>query len=119
MLDEIEKAPRAGGAFSEMSSAGCLDNSEIKPPRQNTQIKFQDRAAEITCASMRADELRACLVREIFRAALIGMQAQTALLDGDDDAALANLRRLWIATRAGIGPLACEVGALRTAGGAP
>jgi hypothetical protein len=41
MLDEIEKAPRAGGAFSEMSSAGCLDNSEIKPPRQNTQIKFQ------------------------------------------------------------------------------
>jgi hypothetical protein len=38
MLDEIEKAPSAESALSEMSSAGCLDNSEIiKPPRQNTQ----------------------------------------------------------------------------------
>jgi hypothetical protein len=41
-----EKAPSAEGAFSEMSSAGCcLDNPEIKPPRQNTQIKFQDPRA--------------------------------------------------------------------------
>jgi hypothetical protein len=45
MLNEIEKAPSAEGAFSEMSSAGCcLDNSENRPPRQNTQIKFQDQA---------------------------------------------------------------------------
>ncbi|PNE10148.1 MAG: hypothetical protein CR217_15985 [Beijerinckiaceae bacterium] len=37
-----EKAPSAEGAFSEMSPAGCyLDNSENRPPRQNTQIKFQ------------------------------------------------------------------------------
>jgi len=50
MLDEREKAPRAGGAFPEMSSAGCcFDNLEIKPP----QIKFQDSAkfdAEIALA---------------------------------------------------------------------
>jgi hypothetical protein len=42
-----------GGGFSEMSSAGCLDNSESKRPRPNTQIKFQDAAefdAEIALA---------------------------------------------------------------------
>ena len=54
MLGEIEKAPSAEGAFSGMSSAGCLDNSsEIKPPRPNTQIKFQAPAefdAEIALA---------------------------------------------------------------------
>jgi hypothetical protein len=45
MLDEIEKALRAGSAFSEMSSAGrCFDTSETKPPRQNTQVKIQDPA---------------------------------------------------------------------------
>jgi hypothetical protein len=37
--------PGQEDGFSEMSSAGCFDNSEIKPPRQNTQIKFQDPAA--------------------------------------------------------------------------
>jgi hypothetical protein len=42
MLEEIEKAPSAESAFPEMSSAGCLDNSENSQPRQNTQIKFQD-----------------------------------------------------------------------------
>jgi hypothetical protein len=48
MLDEREKALRTGSAFSEMSSAGrCFDTSEIKPPRQNTQIKFQEPAAEL------------------------------------------------------------------------
>jgi hypothetical protein len=110
-----EKVPRAGGAFSEMSSAGCFDNSESKPPRQNTQIKFQN-TAELTCASMRADELRGCLIREISRCIAIELQAQAALFDGDDDAALANLRRHWIATRAGISPLAAELLALRKAG---
>lgn len=117
MLGEIEKAPRAGGAFSEMSSAGCLNCSEFKPPRPNTQVKSTD--AEITCASMRADELRGCLVREILRAAAIGMQAQAALLDGDDDAALDNLRRHWRVIRAGITPLAAELLALRKAGAPP
>jgi hypothetical protein len=80
---------------------------------------LQDAAAEITCASMRADELRGCLVREIFRAAAIGMQAQAALLDGDDDLALDNLRRHWIVMRADIAPLAGELAALRRAGAPP
>jgi hypothetical protein len=40
MLD-VEKALLAGGAFSEKSSAGCLDNSENSPPRPNTQLKFR------------------------------------------------------------------------------
>jgi hypothetical protein len=44
MLDEIEKAPSAEGAFSEKSSAGCFGNSENSPPRPNTQIKFQNPA---------------------------------------------------------------------------
>jgi hypothetical protein len=44
MLDEIEKAPLAGGAFSELPLHDGAGNSEIKPPRQNTQIKFQDPA---------------------------------------------------------------------------
>jgi hypothetical protein len=44
MLDEIEKARRAGGAFSELPLHDDAGNSEIKPPRQNTQIKFHDPA---------------------------------------------------------------------------
>jgi hypothetical protein len=124
--DEIEKAPSAESAFPEMSSAGCLDNSEVKPSSQNTQIKFPAPApagagfgAGITCASMRAYELRGCLIREISRAIAIGLQAQAALFDDDDDAALAVLRRHWIAIRADITPLAAELSALRRAAGAP
>jgi hypothetical protein len=44
MLDEIEKALRAASAFSELPLHDGAANSEIKPPRQNTQIKFQDPA---------------------------------------------------------------------------
>jgi hypothetical protein len=44
MLDDIEKAPRAGGAFSELPLHDGAGKPEIKPPRQNTQIKFQDLA---------------------------------------------------------------------------
>jgi hypothetical protein len=41
MLEE-KPPPGQEDGFSEMSSsAGCLDYSEIKPPRPNTQIKFQ------------------------------------------------------------------------------
>jgi len=40
-MGEIEKAPRAGGAFFEMSSAGCLDNSETKPLRENRRVLYQ------------------------------------------------------------------------------
>jgi|HubBroStandDraft_6_1064221.scaffolds.fasta_scaffold575656_3 hypothetical protein len=39
MLDEIEKAPRAGGAFSEFPLHDGAGKPEIKPPRQNTQGK--------------------------------------------------------------------------------
>jgi hypothetical protein len=119
MLDEKGKAPSAESALSEMSSAGCFDNSgTIKPPRPNTQIKFQN-TAELTCAAMRGDELRGLLIREISRTMAIGLQVQAALLDGDDDAALANLRRHWIVTRASISPLAAELVALRKAGAPP
>jgi hypothetical protein len=106
--------PRADGPLEELSSYGGVDNHpdalKIVPSQED------NRASEITCASMRADELRGCLVREILCAMAIGMQAQAALLDGDDDAALANLRRHWTATRASITPLACELLALRKAG---
>jgi hypothetical protein len=84
-----------------------------EPPQE------ENVAAQITCASMRADELRGCLIREISRTMAIGLQAQAALLDGDDDAALANLRRHWIATRASIAPLAAELLALQKAGAPP
>jgi len=33
--------PGQEDGFSELSSAGCLENSENRPPRPNTQIKFQ------------------------------------------------------------------------------
>ncbi len=61
---------------------------------------------------MRADELRDGLVREILRASAIGMQAQAALLDGDDEAALGHLRRHWIVMRADVTPMASELGSL-------
>jgi hypothetical protein len=98
-------------------SSSAADLQANSPPSPNTQE--DNRAPEITCASMRADELRGCLVREILRASAIGMQAQAALLDGDDDAALANLRRHWIAIRTGIAPLAAELLLLRKAGTPP
>jgi hypothetical protein len=96
------------------SAADFQQNSPI-------QVLSQDdnRASEITCASMRADELGGCLIREISRAMAIGLQAQAALFDGDDDVALANLRRHWIVTRASITPLAGELAALRRAGAQP
>jgi hypothetical protein len=83
-----------------------------EPPAQSDTAEFD---AEIACASMRADELRDGLVREILRASAIGMQAQAALLDGDDDAAIDCLRRHWRVIRAGIAPLASELAAVRRA----
>jgi hypothetical protein len=80
-----------------------------EPPVPVDSAEFD---AEITCASMRAAELRDGLIREIFRATLIGMEAQAALLDGDDDAAIAHLRRHWRVIRAGIAPMAGELAAL-------
>jgi hypothetical protein len=64
---------------------------------------------EITCPSMRADELREGLIREITRAAAIGNQAIACLLDGYDEAAIEALRQHWIVMRVGIAPLAAEL----------
>jgi hypothetical protein len=60
MLDEREKPPWGDGGFSGMSSAGCLDNSEIKSPPQNTQVEFDaDIALALTASGWRAT---ACLL---------------------------------------------------------
>lgn len=109
-------APEQTGNGTQLSSSAAGFQPNI-PNQATSQEDY--RASEITCASMRADELRGCLIREISRSMAIGLQAQAALLDGDDDAALANLRRHWIALRADITPLAGELLALRRAGGAP
>src|ERR1700736_2363753 len=96
------KRPPAGGADGplELSSLGGVDVQENIPNQALSQEN--NRASEVTCTSMRADELRTCLIREISRAIAVGRLAQEALLDGDDDAALANLRWHWRVTRAGL-----------------
>jgi hypothetical protein len=98
--------PEQAGNSPQLSSSAAdfQPNSPIKDLSQE-----DNRASEFTCASMRADELRGCLIREISRTMAIGLQAQAALLDGDDDLALDNLRRHWRVIRAGIGPLAAEL----------
>jgi hypothetical protein len=103
----IHEKPPPGGDRDGGSGMSIISDNSFKPPRQKYQDKSQAPAAGIT--SMRADELRACLVREILRASAIGMQAQAALLDGDDDTALETLRRHWRIIRAGIAPLAAEL----------
>jgi hypothetical protein len=105
--------PGHGGDPLELSRLGGVDPQANIPNQALSQEG--NRASEITCASMRADGL----IREISRTMAIGLQAQAALLDGDDDVALANLRRYWIATRAVIGPLAAELLALQKAGAPP
>ena len=40
MLDEREKPPSPEGGFSELSSAGCLDNSENSQPLLNRQARI-------------------------------------------------------------------------------
>jgi hypothetical protein len=110
-------APNPAGAAG---AAGSGNGSFLgrKLPDSTTRPNPQQKSpapAEITCASMRAQELRDCLVREILRAEAIAMQAEAALLDADDALALDNLRRFWVALRAGIAPLAAELG--RLAGG--
>jgi hypothetical protein len=111
MAKSSEK-PAARGALAGSDDAfpgrkcGSL-HTKSKPLAQDKSR--ENPAATITCASMRAAALRANLVREILRAAAIGMQAQAALLDDDDDAALECLREHWLAIRATIAPLAAEL----------
>jgi hypothetical protein len=115
-LNAERAAPEQTGNGPQLSSSAADFQPNI--PNQ-APSQEQNRASEITCVSMRADELRGCLIREISRTMAIGLQVQAALLDGDDDMALANLRRHWIATRTGISPLAAEIIALRRARAAP
>jgi hypothetical protein len=123
MLNEIEKPPPGQeDGFSKLPASGDTGSSVFSPPQTGLQVNSCDQAefdAEITCASMRADELRGCLIREISRTMAIGLQAQAALYDGDDEVALACLRLHWRVTRAGITPLACELAALRRARAVP
>jgi hypothetical protein len=74
---------------------------------------------ELTCAAMRADELRGQLIREISRAMAIALQAQAALFDSDDDAALACLFRHWLALRDDVRPLLLELRDVTKQGGSP
>jgi hypothetical protein len=41
MLFDRERPPLGDGGLSEMSSAGCLDNSETKPLRENRRVLYQ------------------------------------------------------------------------------
>ena len=107
--------PARGGAAGSGNDVYLLSSSAAdvridSPPGPNPQDN--NRARDFRCASMRAAELRDCLVREILRASAIGMQAQAALLDGDDEAALGHLRRHWIVMRTDVSPMASELGSL-------
>jgi hypothetical protein len=114
------EGPRRGAAADpiELSSLEGIDSSENRPPRPNTQIKFQDPAAA-TCASMRADELRYGLIRDISHLMALGLAAQEALHAGDDEAALTWLRKHWLVMRADVSPRAAEHGALSDSGAVP
>jgi hypothetical protein len=106
----------SGGAVS-LSSSSAADVRIVSPTGPNPQE--DNRASEITCASMRAQELRECLIREISRTIAIGLQAQAALFDGDDDAALASLFRHWFVLRDDVRPLLLELRDVLKQGGSP
>jgi hypothetical protein len=114
------EGPPRGGGCADGPEAVCLSSSSAADGQTNSlpqrPAQAENDPSLITCASMRAQELRECLIREISRTIAIGLQAQAALFDGDDDLAFDNLRRHWVAIRAGISPLACELGALRKEG---
>jgi hypothetical protein len=102
-------APEQTGNDPQLSSSAADLQANI--PNQALSQE-ENCASEITCASTRTLELRDGLVREILRASAIGMQAQAALLDGDDEAALGHLRRHWRVMRADVTPMASELGSL-------
>jgi hypothetical protein len=111
-VTQASEGPPRGGDCADGPEIVCFGSEQTPDStlRQNLQGKFQTSAGvEITCASMRAAELRGCLIREILRAGAIGQQAVASLLDGDDALALANLRRHWIAMRACVAPMAAEL----------
>jgi hypothetical protein len=125
MTKHPEGPPRWGCAAGPevvcLAANGASDNTT----RPDLQDNFRDpgavrgsahpiglHAVDFTCPAVRADELREGLIREITRAAAIGNQAITCLLDGYDDAAVEALRQHWIVMRAGIAPMAAELGRL-------
>jgi hypothetical protein len=98
MLDEIEKAPRAGGAFSEMSSAGCLDNSKPKPPDENRQAQIPRNPRAVR-------EAKRLLKLEFLHECAGGIQIHTALVQtfaeiGDRAGVCYSLRRLFAHVKA-------------------
>jgi hypothetical protein len=99
----------------------CSEFSGEQPPFKELQsrqarqrlpggIHLEPR--DLTCDSMRVAELRECLVRELSRCAVICAQAQQAFLDGSDEFGLSLLRAHWRVVRAGLGPMASELGRL-------
>jgi hypothetical protein len=62
----VEKAPSGEGAFPELPLHDGAGYPEIKPPRPNTQIKFQDRAAPAEFDAEIALDLAASLLGEPF-----------------------------------------------------
>jgi hypothetical protein len=105
------KARCAGGATGlDNLSSLAADGSENAPKPDAPQA--ENYPARITCKTVRAAQLRGCMIREILRAGAIGTQAVAALLDDDDDAALDCLRRQWIVNRAVVTPAAVELGSL-------
>jgi hypothetical protein len=115
MASNVERtAPEKTGNGPQLSSSAADFQRNIP----NQALSQEDnRASEITCASMRADELRGCLIRAIARAAIHGSEAQIALEDGDDATAIIWLRRQWLVTRSSVAVLAAELGAVT--GGRP
>jgi hypothetical protein len=111
MIQKVEGPPR-GGDCADGPEVVCLAVNASDIAQNPAPAQAKNRQSEITCASMRADELREGLVCEITRAAAIGNQAIMCLLDGYDEAAIEALRQHWIVMRAGIAPLATELNRL-------
>ena len=77
MLDVIEEAPSAGGASSETSKAGCLDNLENRPIQAPAQAKRRDLAefdADIALA----------LTASSWRAAAVLLKHAALLIEAGD-----------------------------------
>jgi hypothetical protein len=83
-----EKPPLGNDGFSEMSSAGRLDNSEIKPPRPNTQIKFQNPAEADFDA-----EIALALIASGWRVAAALLTHAAKLIEAGDFQSAENNRR--------------------------
>jgi hypothetical protein len=122
-MTQTSEGPPRGGGCADGPEAVCLSSSSAADGQTNSLLQRPAQAENdpslITCASMRAQELRECLIREISRTIAIGLQAQAALFDGDDDAALASLFRHWFVLRDDVRPLLLELRDVLKQGGSP